>query len=456
MAASSFAHTHEAAEALRDAVAGSGPEILCDPLMLSSVLADLMPGATGAARMLVAAAEDRVIELMRDQVAQGISAETATRMVAASFARTSLYSPEACAWVVQAFAEADGLVSTPGQEPVEVGRAEEEPPEDEQSDVEHAEPPTKVTPVSEQETTKAAGDRAADQTETVVRPPVLTDTERDGLSKTKTGSRIRGRLAVGIGAVLVVAAGGTAAAVGLHHPSPPPPVIPPRPAGLNVVNFTYSSVVFGWSEPRGPRPTHYLIFEDGQPVGTLPAGTTSDTVSGLSPETSYNFQVEAVRGHQHSRESAVLPADTANPPPVSQANLAGSWTADYSHFTSDNLTPDVTSLNSDTWTITSECQSGSCSAHVSGSFQNTTLTMTLRPGHGGYSGKVTVKGGYIQCKETKLKEPNYLTFTLKPTAGSVVSDQWLASSFTGTFSDNVADWGGCEAGGFSGRIGGSS
>jgi hypothetical protein len=138
--------------------------------MLSSVLADLMPGAPGAARMLVAAAEDRVIELVRDHVAQGLSVEAANRIVAASFARASLYSPDACAWVVEAFAEAAGLVDKPGQEGTSP-----------------AEPPTKIIPVDGQETTETAesapraiardgtetittADPVAEKTETAVRP----------------------------------------------------------------------------------------------------------------------------------------------------------------------------------------------------------------------------------------------------------------------------------------------
>ena len=134
--------------------------------------------------------------------------------------------------------------------------------------------------------------------------------------------------------------------------------------------------------------------------------------------------------------------------------MGGQWTVDYSHFVTNNLTGKVTSLSSDSWSITSACGNGSCSARLSGTFQDKTLNMTLRPRHGTYSGKATIKG-YIQCKETTVKEPNYLTFTLKPTAGSVVGDQWEASTFTGTFSDTVPYFGGCSSAGFSSQMHGS-
>jgi hypothetical protein len=104
-----FEHADEAAAALRELVAEQGPGILSDPLMLGSLLADLLPAAPSAVRILVAAAEDHVANTISDNVSQGIGADAAVRMAASSFARTSLSAPEVSQWVATAFATASGL-----------------------------------------------------------------------------------------------------------------------------------------------------------------------------------------------------------------------------------------------------------------------------------------------------------------------------------------------------------
>ncbi|HUC58736.1 MAG TPA: hypothetical protein VMA95_15140 [Streptosporangiaceae bacterium] len=108
-----FEHADEAAAALREIVAEQGTGVLSDPLMLGSLLADLLPSAPNAVRVLVAAAEDRVADSIKDNVSQGISADAAVRMAATSFARTSLSAPEVSQWVATAFASASGLPTTP-------------------------------------------------------------------------------------------------------------------------------------------------------------------------------------------------------------------------------------------------------------------------------------------------------------------------------------------------------
>jgi hypothetical protein len=103
-----FEHADEAAAALREVVADQGPGVLSDPLMLGSLLSDLLPGAPSAVRILVAAAEDHVADAISDNVSRGIDADAAVKLAASSFARTSLSAPEVSQWVAVTFAEASG------------------------------------------------------------------------------------------------------------------------------------------------------------------------------------------------------------------------------------------------------------------------------------------------------------------------------------------------------------
>jgi hypothetical protein len=109
MAVSAFEHADEAAAALREIAAECGPDVLSDPTMLASLLADSLPAAPGAIRVLVAAAEDGVADGLRDHVTQGLTVDAAARLAASSFARTSMFPPDVCAWVADAFAGAAGL-----------------------------------------------------------------------------------------------------------------------------------------------------------------------------------------------------------------------------------------------------------------------------------------------------------------------------------------------------------
>jgi hypothetical protein len=60
-----------------------------------------------------AAAEDRVADELREHCAQGLNAETAARLATSSFARATLYDPDACAIIVGELAHALGLAADP-------------------------------------------------------------------------------------------------------------------------------------------------------------------------------------------------------------------------------------------------------------------------------------------------------------------------------------------------------
>jgi hypothetical protein len=104
-------HSREIRSALAEIVAEHGPEALSMPKTMTSLLADLMPDAPQLARLMVAAAQDRVADELRGHVVQGMDIATAARLVTSAFASATLFTPEACAWVVAEFAIALGIMS---------------------------------------------------------------------------------------------------------------------------------------------------------------------------------------------------------------------------------------------------------------------------------------------------------------------------------------------------------
>jgi len=80
------------------------------------------------------------------------------------------------------------------------------------------------------------------------------------------------------------------------------------------------SLQISWSGPAaGQQPDNYEIFRNGTQVGTVLGSQTSFTVDGLTPGTSYGFQVVAVSDGAESGPSATLTSQT---PPLQPTGLA--------------------------------------------------------------------------------------------------------------------------------------
>ncbi len=113
MTDSPFDNGAEAIAALRDIVAEYGPDVLSCPGPISALLRDLLPESQRIRRILVAAAEDHIADALREHVAQGMDPVIAARLAASAFAEATLFTPEACAWVIGALAVALGLTDRP-------------------------------------------------------------------------------------------------------------------------------------------------------------------------------------------------------------------------------------------------------------------------------------------------------------------------------------------------------
>ncbi|MFE5731270.1 chitinase [Streptomyces sp. NPDC056528] len=106
----------------------------------------------------------------------------------------------------------------------------------------------------------------------------------------------------------------------------PDPVVPSTPAGLAAGTVTSSSVSLSWGAVSGA--TGYKVYRDGANPQTVSG--TSATVTGLTADTAYQFQVSATNSAGESAKSAAVSARTAKNqtgpgPAVPKHAVTGYW-----------------------------------------------------------------------------------------------------------------------------------
>lgn len=94
--------------------------------------------------------------------------------------------------------------------------------------------------------------------------------------------------------------------ISLVGPSVDPGRPPAPPTGLRTGTITSSSVALSWTAATGA--SGYAVYREGVKVRTVSG--TSATVTGLSPQTAYAFQVTAVNDAGESARSATVIATT--------------------------------------------------------------------------------------------------------------------------------------------------
>jgi hypothetical protein len=114
-ASMTWEHESEAREALRAIVShpGYGNAALSNAPLMANLLKDYLPDAPRERNVLIAAAEADLASMLQAHVASGLDLHIAARLTAASFAATTAYTPETCAWAVDELALALGLTARP-------------------------------------------------------------------------------------------------------------------------------------------------------------------------------------------------------------------------------------------------------------------------------------------------------------------------------------------------------
>jgi hypothetical protein len=204
--------------------------------------------------------------------------------------------------------------------------------------------------------------------------------------------------------------------------------ITPSPAGLAIVQETWTTVDFRWSpSPKGPVPDEYLIYSGGTSIAAVPGTVDSYTVSGLNPDSAYQYRVAAKWGGHQSRLSPALTAATLTVP------LQGNVPV---HVTTLSTPGPGASLSvgqkwNDTWMFTSDCTGNRCTLTTDAEFAAPgfapqPFTMTLTSSGSGYAG--STKAEITKCGSINVK--NTVTLSITPNKGAVQYGAWNAWSGT--------------------------
>jgi hypothetical protein len=224
--------------------------------------------------------------------------------------------------------------------------------------------------------------------------------------------------------VIVVAA--LAGGLVVWAPWTQPPVL--RPAGLAAGPATANSISFHWARPAtGPLPDKYLILSDGRMAGTVAGTATSYRHTGLTPASTYQYRVVALRGGKRSPQSAALAVSTITPP-MSQGRLQGLWDvyAKTIHATSHGRSGTMN------WNFIPSCATGVCDvvAHVKNGKYS--FKVTLAPTGGVYRGRTVANFGPCGTRGNSISDPATVKFRVHVTNAVGEGQAWAAISLTGT------------------------
>jgi hypothetical protein len=111
----------------------------------------------------------------------------------------------------------------------------------------------------------------------------------------------------------------------IWQPWNPPPN---SPTAVQVTSPTATTAEISWTASQGgAAPSHYVIFRDGQQVGSVPASQTSWTDTGLTPGSSHQYTVAAQGGGGQSGQTVKVPVTTITPPPVGLKVTTATYTS---------------------------------------------------------------------------------------------------------------------------------
>jgi hypothetical protein len=227
-----------------------------------------------------------------------------------------------------------------------------------------------------------------------------------------------------VAAVVVVL--GIGAGLVIFAPRTPPPVL--RPAGLAAGPSTANSISFHWSRPRtGPLPDKYLILSNGTAAGSVAGTVTSYRGSSLTPATTYQYNVVAVRDGKRSAQSALVTVRTLTPP-IALARLQGSWSVYV------KITHRVRGVKNGTvfWGTRPACPAGACDVVVREQDDSRSFIMRLTRSGAVYQGHATLPFTRCGPAHNSIADPTTVKYRVRITAAGGEDQAWDATTFTGT------------------------
>ena len=265
---------------------------------------------------------------------------------------------------------------------------------------------------------------AAAQTPSAPRDFVAEHDPAIGQAPATAAPRRRRRWAVFLLAAVVVL--GLAAGLVVWAPWTPPPVL--RPSGLVAGPSTANSIAFRWSRPpAGPLPDKYLILGSGTVASSVAGTVTSYRQASLTPATTYQYRVVAVRGGKRSPGSAVLTVRTLTPP-ISQARLHGSW-----QVYGKNIGHVPGGRNGYmSWQLSPACAAGACGVMLHVKDGRFSFKMKLARTGAVYAGQTRASLGRCGRGASSIPDPATVKIKIRVTKALGEIQEWAATSLTGT------------------------
>ena len=270
----------------------------------------------------------------------------------------------------------------------------------------------------------AASAPAAAQTPATPRDFVTEHDPAIGQPPATVAPRRRRRWAVFLLAAVVLL--GLAAGLVVWAPWIPPPVL--RPSGLVAGPSTANSIAFRWSRPpAGPLPDKYLILGSGTVASSVAGTITSYRQASLTPATTYQYRVVAVRGGKRSPGSAVLTVRTLTPP-ISQARLQGSW-----QVYAKNIGHVPGGRNGYmSWHLSPPCAAGACDVMLRVKDGRFSFKMKLARAGAVYEGQTRASFGRCGQGGSSIPDPATVKIRIRVTQAAGEIQEWAATSLTGT------------------------
>jgi hypothetical protein len=219
---------------------------------------------------------------------------------------------------------------------------------------------------------------------------------------------------------------GLAAGLVVWAPWTPPPVL--RPSGLVAGPSTANSIAFRWSRPpAGPLPDKYLILGSGTVASSVAGTVTSYRQGSLTPASTYQYRVVAVRGGKRSPGSAVLTVRTLTPR-ISQARLQGSW-----RVYARNIGHVRGGRNGYmSWQLSPPCAVGACDVMLHVKDGRFSFKMKLARAGAVYEGQTRASLGRCGRGASSIPDPATVKIKIRVTKAAGEIQEWAATSLTGT------------------------